>query len=782
MKNKLISVFVCVCLVFTFAIPCISHAVTVSTEKDISVSVNDIILKFDQPPVIVNDRTLVPMRAIFEALGMNVEWNDAERKVTASGNGYTVELVVNSEFAYVNGKEVKLDTPATIISSRTMVPVRFVSEATGNNVYWDTKYEKRVVITSPLPSSVTASINSFESRLFDERLLDWSVNCYDPQSGGFYRSKTAKETVGFYADREASIKHIEVISQMVNVSQKELVSALTPEMKEKMTAFARESQSDEDGNWYELPWTKYANESKILYGNSGATQLLGLLGEKPLYKTAAERVAEQKAASTSSVMPKDAKTGNLNNTGANYTVTTLASSSTTDRFSSKENFKEWVDSLSWDTSLYTAGSLLCSNLGNIRAAGDDMFDYAIELIEEHIDPETGFLAAKDSETGEFVHKVNYDALSGSYKIATFYGESHYPSMMGRNYTYPYFDKLIESTAKVMCSDEPGFQACDVSNAWTLLRIARFSQKNVPADVEEKLYSLFPSMIDATVEKAMSLKLEDGGFSYYAGIGSDGYQGSTSALPIVEGQLTAAAMMFQLRKMMYQTLGIETPPVLGGRLSLDDAIDKLKKVENTTKTQFTTECEYTFNDMPTGPLSKDAGFRYSGDIQIVNDPRFIDEKALCITSPGGVRPVLVLDAGTKAGKGYTIEYDIKFDTKLDDTGLLMNEIGSWEYASVLTLRKTSGQFVLARTTDSNVRIAQGFNWNDYHNVKVVYNYNDGAPVTEFYFDGNLVSTSGHYIGGYPDKPAPENVSYVMFRADHTAPFSAYIDNLKFYEHK
>lgn len=96
----------------------------------------------DVPPLIVNNRTLVPARAFFEKLGSTVKWNEEFKRVIVSGSKFSVTMTIDSKTALVNGKEVSLDVPAKIIAdssgiSRTMIPVRFVSTCLGFNVGWD---------------------------------------------------------------------------------------------------------------------------------------------------------------------------------------------------------------------------------------------------------------------------------------------------------------------------------------------------------------------------------------------------------------------------------------------------------------------------------------------------------------------------------------------------------------------------------------------------------------------------------------------------------------------
>ena len=95
-------------------------------------------IQFDSQPVIENDTTLVPVRAIFEALGMEVSWDETTQTVTAEKDGVTITLVIGKTEAK-KGKETVSLLTAPIISAegRTLVPVRFIAESTGYTVDWD---------------------------------------------------------------------------------------------------------------------------------------------------------------------------------------------------------------------------------------------------------------------------------------------------------------------------------------------------------------------------------------------------------------------------------------------------------------------------------------------------------------------------------------------------------------------------------------------------------------------------------------------------------------------
>ncbi|MCH5213337.1 MAG: hypothetical protein J1G06_10005 [Oscillospiraceae bacterium] len=102
---------------------------------------NDIV-KIDETddkvtPIIIDERTLVPVRFIAESLGMTVGWNEDTREVSLEGNGYTVKMTLDKAEYTVNGKPYTLDVPAAAINERTMIPLRAMAEAVGMQVEWD---------------------------------------------------------------------------------------------------------------------------------------------------------------------------------------------------------------------------------------------------------------------------------------------------------------------------------------------------------------------------------------------------------------------------------------------------------------------------------------------------------------------------------------------------------------------------------------------------------------------------------------------------------------------
>lgn len=110
---------------------------TASANKEITVYFNDEVMTFDVQPIIRNDSTLVPFRAIFEKLDMTVQWFEGEQRVTAQNADTSITLFIGSNEMDVDGEKITLLTPPIIYSDRTLVPLRAISEAAGASVSWD---------------------------------------------------------------------------------------------------------------------------------------------------------------------------------------------------------------------------------------------------------------------------------------------------------------------------------------------------------------------------------------------------------------------------------------------------------------------------------------------------------------------------------------------------------------------------------------------------------------------------------------------------------------------
>jgi len=115
--------------------------------------INDSPKEIDVLPIIIEGRTLIPIRWVAEPLGAEVAWDGVERKVTVTLKNAKIELWIGKNIARVNGVDTPIDPDnpkvvPIIINGRTMLPVRFVAENLGCKVDWDPD-TKTVTITYP---------------------------------------------------------------------------------------------------------------------------------------------------------------------------------------------------------------------------------------------------------------------------------------------------------------------------------------------------------------------------------------------------------------------------------------------------------------------------------------------------------------------------------------------------------------------------------------------------------------------------------------------------------
>ncbi|RIE17337.1 copper amine oxidase N-terminal domain-containing protein [Candidatus Cryosericum septentrionale] len=104
-------------------------------------------------PIILNSRTLLPIRAIVEATGGTIAWEASTRKVTIVRKDKTLELWIGKNVATLNGKSVNIDTDSRVVpiirSGRTLLPLRFVTEALALDVQWNATTQAITITYTP---------------------------------------------------------------------------------------------------------------------------------------------------------------------------------------------------------------------------------------------------------------------------------------------------------------------------------------------------------------------------------------------------------------------------------------------------------------------------------------------------------------------------------------------------------------------------------------------------------------------------------------------------------
>ena len=174
--------------------------------NDVNYSINGEAKKMDAKPFIKNDRTLVPLRFIVEAIGGEVNWDNDNRLVTVNSKGKTIELPIDSKTIKIDGKDVNIDQAAIIKGDRTFVPIRFIAENLDMVVNYindtreieissfeDKKSENNVDMTQALEENNAATNNSQKGQNNTKNTNNsQNANANDNKNKNANNSKAAK--------------------------------------------------------------------------------------------------------------------------------------------------------------------------------------------------------------------------------------------------------------------------------------------------------------------------------------------------------------------------------------------------------------------------------------------------------------------------------------------------------------------------------------------------------------------------------------------------------------
>ena len=143
-------------LLFLFLFLC---SIQTTAAAPIRVFLDDKAVSFTETPFIENDRVLVPMRGILEALGYSVQWQETDKTVLAEKETVQISLRLGEKTATVNGKTVSVDAPAKIKNGRTFVPLRFLAEYSGAEVTWNRSTSSVSIHSAAYATSEKAEAN-----------------------------------------------------------------------------------------------------------------------------------------------------------------------------------------------------------------------------------------------------------------------------------------------------------------------------------------------------------------------------------------------------------------------------------------------------------------------------------------------------------------------------------------------------------------------------------------------------------------------------------------------
>jgi len=204
MKKILSFLLIVILVVSTLAV------VSASTEREIFVINDGEMVRFDVQPQIINDRTMVPMRAIYEAMGATVSWDETTQTASGTKDGVTVSMTIGNPEMSVNGETLLMDAPPVIIDGRTLAPARFVAEAFGSNVEWDTNARLVMIYNTDMPVyAAFPHIPDFGKCYGIEPVSQFVRSNFAYISYELFREDINQYTLGKYDDTLRALNYVE---------------------------------------------------------------------------------------------------------------------------------------------------------------------------------------------------------------------------------------------------------------------------------------------------------------------------------------------------------------------------------------------------------------------------------------------------------------------------------------------------------------------------------------------------------------------------------------------
>ena len=182
MRKKAVFVLAAVlCLGICFVLP----AAVYVNASELQVILDGRLLEFDTAPKIIDNRAMVPMRAVFEAFGAYVEWDAQTQRVTAyTAGGDIIRLEIDRDVIEINDRAETMDVAPQIIDNRILVPVRFVALATGYDISWENEARKVFIESGAVARGLfrRSQIRIPDRRLTELEVAEWTLE-YE-NSGG----------------------------------------------------------------------------------------------------------------------------------------------------------------------------------------------------------------------------------------------------------------------------------------------------------------------------------------------------------------------------------------------------------------------------------------------------------------------------------------------------------------------------------------------------------------------------------------------------------------------
>ena len=528
---------------------------------------------------------------------------------------------------------------------------------------WENRFE---VYEETLGADGAAALKSL-CDLFGEDIYMWIANLWDPDTGAFYYSSSARDYSAFKPDVESTCQALKVIGQsgMLNYygdGMDAWEDAMPEDIQKKITDFVLSLYCHDDGYFYHSQWGSDITDDRKGRDLEWSVQILGFFNEDMPegWYTAIDRL--QGNGSVQSAVSRLMKSR----------VVAVASDN---RFSSRENFIAYLDSLNIPSNPYSKGHQLASQQAQIKAAGliDVCCDYLDALQEEVYENQ---IANGETPSGVWSSDVSYSSVSGFFKIAVIY------SSAGRSQKY--LSHVVDTCMECILSDEPTNQIVYVYNPWAAIgeafsgmqranKAAEKQGKPAVYDMEKeyaKVRSKAYELISITANKTAEYIQPDHGLSYNTSGSASRIQGVYASLGFAEGDLNGTTLVTTyMINYMCNALGVERPDIWNAR-DFEKFMSELQSKTSIIKIQTPSVFFADFSDYTVGetPSSKDAIIDSgTANTEIVQDPEDSDNMVLSMYSPASHADGFKVNCGlSNATQCFSFEAKLNMQSRTAST--------------------------------------------------------------------------------------------------------------------
>ncbi len=388
---------------------------------------------------------------------------------------------------------------------------------------------------------------------------DWLVDVYDPESGGFYTTKSAAQTQGYVPSLESTAFAIAMLKKGELGICGNVKTDIPEDIKNKLISFFQSRQNPDDGYFYDSGMTDadYSSRDKMRVYEQCVAKLADL-GAEPLYS-----------------LPTDVSASALGAESANSSAELMTAAEISypsgfpEEYKTVEGFMSYVESQDWDSNSWTAGDRTYEAYSYILMLPQEtQIEYRqalLEWLENRQDPNTGYWGA----SGDY----SFNAVSGAFKVARIYERF--------NIGVPNPKLILQSVIKTVSDGGFPTTAFYVRNPVDLAQIVKDYYPDVFAEVFNGMEDMFVENYSSYIREFMK---DDGGASAYIYMACQSFGGLSSGRQLCEGDMDATQQMWLARKYLCSLFDRELDYSQLTE-SYDGFWDKLRNKANIEKTQY-----------------------------------------------------------------------------------------------------------------------------------------------------------------------------------------------------